>query len=471
MAAMAGPKKPRSELAIGAMMPWAGRLWAVSYIAHTGHNAGLYSIDKNLNITRHPESVAGTFANRFMHAPSDSIVLGPHVIDGEGKVRTSQKLAQYRLTGTAQHLTDPQNKCYVLSMEGPLFELDLNTMAVEEIANLTYELGLADRNVAAGWEGKAAEWTGKAADIWFRGKDAPPQPHFKACYTGQGRLVVANNTFYEVDHCGARNANAGRLAEWDGKDWKIIARTGFNEVTGRDNFGGAVFAVGWDCASAILMVRNGDRGWTEYRLPKGSHTFEHFWQTEWPRLREVEHERYMLDASGIFYEMSGLVLNDRIWGIKPVCSHLRVVPDFCSYAGLLVMGANQVSPVGNIWSVGEPQSNFWFGNIDDLWSWGKPTGWGGPWWNAQVEAGVPSAPYLMTGFDKKVLHLSSATAEPVEVHVEIDFQGNGSWCSFEKLLVGGNGYRHLVFPDGFSAHWVRLTAGANAKLTAMFHYT
>ena len=53
--------------------------------------------------------------------------------------------------------------------------------------------------------------------------------------------------------------------------------------------------------------------------------------------------------------------------------------------------------------VGQPQANLWSGKTADLWSWGKPTGWGGPWWEAPVRAGEPSAPYLMTGFDQKCL--------------------------------------------------------------------
>ena len=46
------------------------------------------------------------------------------------------------------------------------------------------------------------------------------------------------------------------------------------------------------------------------------------------------------------------------------------------------------------------------GKTDDLWSWGKPQGWGSVWHEEKVEAGEASDPYLMTGFDKKVLHLS-----------------------------------------------------------------
>ena len=454
-AVQAGTGKPRNELGIGALMPWAGKLWAITYIAHTGHNSGLYSIDKDLQLERHPESVSGTFANRFMHAPSDSIIIGPHIIDGKGMVRTCKKLAEYRLAGTCRHLTDPDNKVYMLTMEGPFFEMDVNTLKITEICNLTYELQV-HTEPTPGWTGKAAEAV----------SNNTPQPHFKACHTGQGRVYVTNNTYFEEDHAG--KCASGRLAEWDGKEWKVIRTGPFNEVTGRESFGGTIFAVGWDKASAILMVRMNGK-WDEYRLPKASQTFEHCWQTEWPRLREVQHERFLLDASGMFYELSGWLLEGKLWGVRPVCSHLRVVPDFCSFAGLLVMGDNQVSPVGNEWSVGEPQSNFWFGHIEELWSWGKPKGWGGPWWKTTVQANEASAPYLMTGFDKKVLHVRSDSA--TRVRVEIDFVGNQSWCSYLDLPVDASGYTHHVFPDGFSAHWVRLVSERPATLTALLHYT
>ena len=108
----------------------------------------------------------------------------------------------------------------------------------------------------------------------------------------------------------------------------------------------------------------------------------------------------------------------------------------------------------NEWAVGESQSNFWFGHVEDLWSWGKPKGWGGPWWKTKVKAGEASSPYLMTGFDKKVQHIKSESGTKVRVRVEIDFIGNQSWCFYLNLTVDANGYAHHVFPVGFSAHWV-----------------
>jgi hypothetical protein len=45
----------------------------------------------------------------------------------------------------------------------------------------------------------------------------------------------------------------------------------------------------------------------------------------------------------------------------------------------------------------------------------------------------------------------------------------GFWQTYEKITTGG--YRYHVFPEGFSAHWVRLTADPDCTATAEFIYT
>ena len=115
-----------------------------------------------------------------------------------------------------------------------------------------------------------------------------------------------------------------------------------------------VYATGWDSKSVILRVRDAgspdapsqdNTSWTKYRLPKASHAFDHGWQTEWPRIREVETERYLLDTHGMFYELSPLGWAGSTWGIRPISQHLRVIPDFCSFRGLLVKGGKEVSSI------------------------------------------------------------------------------------------------------------------------------
>ena len=139
---------------------------------------------------------------------------------------------------------------------------------------------------------------------------------------------------------------------------------------------------------------------------------------------------------------------------------------------MFVIGADNVShEFGGNLQCAEPQSGLWFGKTDDLWNLGKATGWGGPWWENAVKAGEPSDPYLMTGFDKKVLHLRNSSKHPVSFDVEIDFQGCNNWVKYTTVIVEAEGYAPHVFPCGFSAHWVRLVTNADCEATAQFHYT
>jgi hypothetical protein len=434
----------RSECGIGALMPWAGRLWLITYVSHkagSGSGTGLYEIDENLRISKHPASVVGTYANRMIHSATDQLIIGPHLIDVEGSVRTIPDLPEHRLTATMEHLEDPDHKVYFLTMEGLMLEADLTTLRSKPLFDLVQELRIPKGAV----------------------------PHFKGGHTSNGRIVVANNTYDDRDFEGTWAA--GRLAEWDGKKWTVLEETAFNEVTGRRNMGRTIFATGWDRASAILRVfAKGE--WTRYRLPKASHCFDHFWQTEWPRIREVESERYLMDCHGMFYELSPVAYGGRVWGVRPIATHLRIIPDFCSWRGFLVLGGNQTTPTAdNNLQVGEPQANLWFGKTDDLWQFGKPRGWGGPWWEEPVSAGQPSDPFLMTGFDRKVLHLSHDPGRAVEFAVEVDFLGNGTWRRYESVTVPSSGYAHHEFPAGFSAHWVRVIAGVDCRASAYFVYT
>jgi hypothetical protein len=284
-------------------------------------------------------------------------------------------------------------------------------------------------------------------------------------------VIVASNSYYEEDFLGKQKL--GLLVEWDGKTWTVLEHKPFVEVTGRGNFANAIFATGWDRASAILKVFTPSDGkWSTYRLPKASHTFDHAWQTEWPRIRETEHERFLMDCHGMFYELSPWAYGNKVWGIRPISTHLWVLGDFCTYRGMLVLGPDNASPAnGTNHLAGEPQSGLWFGKTDDLWQFGKPSGWGGPWWEEPVKANEPSDPYLMTGFDKKVLHLSHDSDQEVKFKIEVDFLGNGNWKTYDTFAVPAKGYVHHEFPQGFSVHWVRVVPDLDCIATAYFIYT
>jgi len=93
--------------------------------------------------------------------------------------------------------------------------------------------------------------------------------------------------------------------------------------------------------------------------------------------------------------------------------------------------------------------------------------------NVENDKKVPGTfftPYLMTGFDRKCLHLAHETDADVEFTVEVDFIGDGTWKVYQKIAVPPRGYVHHEFPAGFSTHWIRVTADKDCRATAWFIY-
>lgn len=439
--------KGRSESGIGALIPWADKLWMIGYVAHIrGSRLGLYEISEDMTMKKHPQSVTGTFANRMIHNSSEQAIIGPHFIDKNGNVRTSKELSKHRLAATMEHLTDPENKVYFLTMEGLFFECDVQSLESKELFDLYDELEIPGTGYV----------------------------HFKDGHTGNGRVVVANNSYDERDYTG--ESFAGRLAEWDGKSetWTILEKTAFIGVGGKNSstfkgksiYGNPIFATGWDKKSVILKCYNDrSKAWKRYRLPKGSHSFDHAWNTEWMRIREVQTERFIMEVFGIFYELPMMTYNGHVWGIKPISYHLRIVPDFVFWRGMFVMAGDQTDH-----GVGQPQSGLLFQNIDDLWNYGKPTGWGAVWQDEKVSANAISDPFLMTGFDKKTVHFINKGAQAVQFVIEVDVMGNEEWHTYETITVDPKSYSHYEFPDGYSAHWVRVKVNEASTVTVQFVY-
>lgn len=425
-----GDMKTRSETGIGALMPWANKLWMISYVAHIkGQGIGLYEIDDQLNIQKHPESVTGTFANRMMHDPSHQAIIGPHIIDTEGNVRTFKSLSVHRLTATMKHLYKPDSMVYFLTMEGELYEANVYNLKVKLIENLvnTFYQRSYEELLKSG--------------IYI---------HFKGGYTGNNRVIVANNSYQNEDYIG--KLHGGRLAEWDGKKWTILDSTAYVEVNGKANaiYGNGIWATGWDRKSVKLMFYNPTiNEWRTYRLPKGSQAWEHAWNTEWMRIREAQTERFMMDVFGIFYELPVMVYGGNMLPPKPICNHLRVIPDFLTYRGMFVLAGDQIDN-----AIGQPQSNLLFTNIDELWKWGKPAGWGAVWQQESVSSNSISDPYLMNGFDKKSIHITRDSNLPNQLVVEVDLIGNNVWNTFAVLDLNKE-YDYYIFPVGYSAKWVR----------------
>ena len=82
------------------------------------------------------ESQTGVYSNRFVHFPSNQLIIGPHVIDAQRNVRIIEGL-DMRICATIAHLSDPVNMVYMLGMEGEFYEMNVHSLKCTLLADLT----------------------------------------------------------------------------------------------------------------------------------------------------------------------------------------------------------------------------------------------------------------------------------------------------------------------------------------------
>ena len=223
-----------------------------------------------------------------------------------------------------------------------------------------------------------------------------------------------------------------------------------------------------DAASVIVSD-----GGTNYRLPKGHASFDTATASGWRRgEREVVTERAVMNLHGTIYELPRNFTGGGIERIRPITTHNRDIFDFASWRGMLVLSGNNLSATedGHYVETDDGNAGLWFGNVDDLWTFGAPRGEGGPWLNSAVSNGVASDPYLMTGYDQKILKLEHASGGDVEFTIQVDFLGTNQWEVFDTLTVGAGESLVYAFEEGYSAHWVRLISNTNTTASAQFLY-
>jgi hypothetical protein len=221
--------------------------------------------------------------------------------------------------------------------------------------------------------------------------------------------------------------------------------------------------------SSVLVVDDAGRRW---RLPRGANELAAPGSLGLERVaREVCTERDLFNCHGTFYELPA----ENAGGfakIRPVTTHNRRIHDYCSYRGLLVMtGIADGATSPRIVRSADGRAAVWVGVVDDLWELGRPRGHGGPWLEARVEPGVASDPYLMRGYERKTLALRHDQSTTVAIDVQIDLTGDGLWRTYRRLEVPpGEGLTH-VFPDAFSAYWIRVVAAAPCVASAQLTYS
>ena len=228
-------------------------------------------------------------------------------------------------------LSDPEGKIYIGTMEEGLYEVDVKTLKTK----MLYPDGNVNNE--------------KEDDIAVnQNVTLLPGAHGKGLYSGQGVLVYSNNGEASEEALSKFDIESGVLAEWNGKDWKVIRRNQFMEVSGPGGIYGnknpetdPIWASGFDYKSVLVGVRDNGK-WTFYRLPKASHSYDgaHGWNTEWPRIRNVGTD----DSAGLPYDNAWNVLafpgilhfRKLSLGIRPRSAYLKVIGDFTRWNNNLV---------------------------------------------------------------------------------------------------------------------------------------
>ncbi len=461
------------ECGTGAVVPWAGKLWVVTYGPHfpNGSSDKLYEITPGLEQTIREESIGGTPANRMIHKESNQLFIGPYAIDGKGNVRViPYEKMPGRHTGNARHLSDPESKIYYASMEEGFYEVDVNTLEI----NTLYP----DANIFQ-----------KEGDMQQVGP-LLPGAHGKGLYSGQGVLVYSNNGEATQAALHDFRAESGALLEWDGRDWTMIRRNQFVEVTGPGGiYGNAnpdtdpIWATGFDYKSLLLGVRDNDQ-WTFFRLPKASHSYDggHGWNTEWPRIRDIGTDKqpdYLMTMHGMFWRFPGSFTSHNTAGIRPRSAYLKVIGDFTRWGDRLVFGCddsakreflNKRKAKGNIEGPGQSQSNLWFTSIEKPDQLGPATASGAVWLEEDIEANAPSEPFLFAGWPRRSVWIKNYGDQEIDLTFEIDMAGNGKWTTLvTRSFPPGNADR-IEFSAGQRGEWVRVSSDKDTRITAVFTF-
>ncbi len=461
----------QGECGTGAVVPWAGSLWVVTYSPHEpyGSDDKLYQITPDMTQIVRPESIGGTPANRMIHTPSQQLFIGPYAIDAEGKVRViPYDRVPGRPTGNAYHLTDPENRILLATMEAGFYDIDVHTLEAKTL----FKDGNQMRKEGA------------------KGRLSPLLPgyHGKGFYSSQGVAVYSNNG--EEGELAQRQFDipSGSLSEWDGKEWKVIRRNQFTEVTGPGGIEGnasvddPIWSVGWDYKSLILACRDTAAGWTYYRLPKASFAYDgaHGWNTEWPRIRNVgtkENPDMLMTMHGMFWRFPQTFTSQNTAGIAPRGAYLKVIGDFTEWNGRLVFGCddsaqseflNKRRQKGSIGGPGQSNSNLWFGDLSTPDNVGPTTAAGSLWLKEEVEAGKASDPFLFTGWDNRCAWISNHSDKDATITFEVDKKGDGTWTTLRTEPVAAGESKFIPFEPQDEGIWIRATSSESIRADLTF---
>jgi hypothetical protein len=167
----------QSENGIGAVVPWAGRLYFITYLAGMNVDGAqrLFELDDKLDLKPLGEPFyGGSIACRMIHEPSGQLILGPYLLDRQRALRQIRvrEVMPMHLSAVARHLTDPDK---------------------------TYFFGLAQERSLVNIGGSTPFLPAEAITMLPRLSEVQKEKfgfvahHGKGLYSGQGRIVHASN--------------------------------------------------------------------------------------------------------------------------------------------------------------------------------------------------------------------------------------------------------------------------------------
>lgn len=461
------------ECGTGAVVPWGERLWVITYGPHLpfGSTDKLYEVTTDLQQLVRSESIGGTPANRMIHKESNQLFIGPYAIDSMNNVRTiPYNIMPGRHTGNARHLIDPANKLFYGTMEEGFYEVDVNTLDVTTL--------YTDGNLLQ-----------KEGDMEQYGP-LLPGAHGKGLYSGQGVLVYSNNGEANYEALERFDVESGSLCEWNGKDWKVIRRNQFVEVTGPGGIYGnscpeddPIWTTGWDHKSLLVGVRDNDK-WSFYRLPKASHAYDgaHGWYTEWPRIRDVgtaQKPEYLMTMHGMFWHFPETFTSLNTAGIRPRSAYLKVIGDFTRWNNQLVFGCDDAAvsennnyrkTKGNMAGSGQSNSNLWFTSLDTPDKLGSTTAEGAVWISEDLKAGESSEPFLFAGWDYRSVWINNEGEQTVSFKFIVDKKGDNIWEGIKTVTIKAGETLQMPFENSQKGEWIKVVVDKACKATVHFSY-
>lgn len=428
----------RSESGIGALMPWANKLWLTTYPDENGNGSGtgLFSLDEDGHLEL-VEETNKTHAGRAISG--EYAFIGEHKIHQDG---TAIRMAGFETTDriTAWAVVPgqiPNSEGYVwtycLTMGGRIYRI-LNDDSTEVVF-------VGDASTAFNISGQA---------------------HFKAMWGTPTRLYVVSNINNPDGRFGYYHIPSSTFTRLDNSIDTRTTGMSYIEVSGSyDGFRHA-FALGQDNYTGYLYLINGNDS-SEPRiflipLPSRQQVFG--WQQEWMRIRQADTtERFIMDFHGGYFALSPFLDGEDnaatgLPRIEALGNHSRTTTDWAVFDGKLWLASNASSTQNNnrYPNGGQSQSILWgVESVDELLSHTRKARASGWFYRARQITTDESYMMMSRGYDRKMFYYKngSETVHNITLY--------GYWGTtkqpIEVFEVTANELVTFQVPDGMNPDW------------------